>query len=494
MSMNKVEINDLRSAIEYLKDIKGQLVKSDVEVNPHGELAGVYRYVGAGGTVRRPTKIGPAMIFNNIKGHKDAKVIIGLLASRERVGMLLGCESKKLGFLLNEAVKNPINPIIIENENAPCQEVVHYATDEDFDIRKILPAPTNTEEDAGPYITLGMCYARDPETGEGDVTIHRLCLQGKDELSMFFTPGVRHLDAFRKKAEESGQPLPISISIGVDPAIEIASCFEPPTTPIGFNELSIAGAIRKKPVEMVKCLTVDEAAIARAEYVIEGELVPNKRVREDMNTNTGKAMPEFPGYTGEAAKELPVIRVKAITHRKNPIMQTCIGPSEEHVSMAGIPTEASIYGMVEKAMPGRLQNVYCSSAGGGKYMAVLQFKKSVASDEGRQRQAALLAFSAFSELKNIFIVDEDVDCFDMNDVLWAMNTRFQGDVDVITIPGVRCHPLDPSNDPSFSPSIRDHGIACKTIFDCTVPFEQKERFKRARFMDVDPEHWLKDIK
>ena len=74
-------------------------------------------------------------------------------------------------------------------------------------------------------------------------------------------------------------------------------------------------------------------------------------------------------------------------------------------------------------------------------MAVLQFKKSVASDEGRQRQAALLAFSAFSELKHIFLVDEDVDCFDMNDVLWAMNTRFQGDLDTITIPGVRCHPL-----------------------------------------------------
>ena len=103
------------------------------------------------------------MIFNNIKGHKDARVIIGLLASRDRVGMLLDCEPKKLGFLLNEAVKNPINPIIIDNENAPCQEVVHYATDEGFDIRKILPAPTNTEEDAGPYITLGMCYARDPE-------------------------------------------------------------------------------------------------------------------------------------------------------------------------------------------------------------------------------------------------------------------------------------------------------------------------------------------
>ena len=158
-------------------------------------------------------------------------------------------------------------------------------------------------------------------------------------------------------------------------------------------------------------------------------------------------------------------------------MQTCIGPSEEHVSMAGIPTEASIYGMVEKAMPGRLQNVYCSSAGGGKYMAVLQFKKLTASDEGRQRQAALLAFSAFSELKHVFLVDEDVDCFDMSDVLWAMNTRFQGDADIITIPGVRCHPLDPSNDPTCSSSIRDHGIACKTIFDCTVPYDQKHLVK-----------------
>lgn len=123
--------------------------------------------------------------------------------------------------------------------------------------------------------------------------------------------------------------------------------------------------------------------------------------------------------------------------------------------MASMPGQ-----LIEKAMSGRLQNVYCASPGGGKFMAVLQFKKNVASDEGRQRQAALLAFSAFSELKTVFLVDEDVDCFDMNDVLWAMNTRFLGDVDIITIPGVRTHPLDPSNDPDYSPSIRDHGISC----------------------------------
>lgn len=487
------EVIDLRSALELLESIPGQMVHTDVEVDPSAELAGVYRYVGAGGTVARPTKTGPAMTFENVKGHPGAKVVIGLLASRKRVGYLLNSKPEKLGFMMRDAVKNAIAPVAVDKAKAQCQEVVHLATDEGFDIRKLIPAPTNTPEDAGPYVTLGMCYASDVETGESDVTIHRLCLQSKDEISMFFTPGARHLGAFREKAEALGKPLPISISIGVDPAIEIASCFEPPTTPLGFNELSIAGAIRGKAVELAPCVTIDENCIANAEYVIEGELLVGARVREDQNSNTGKAMPEFPGYTGPANAELPVIKVKAVTHRVNPIMQTCIGPSEEHVSMAGIPTEASILDMVERAMPGRVQNVYAHSSGGGKFIAVIQFKKTVPSDEGRQRQAALLAFSAFPELKQVILVDEDVDIFDTNDVLWAMTTRMQADVDIVTIPGVRCHPLDPSNDPACSWSIRDHGIACKTIYDATVPFNQKARFQRAKFMEVDVKKFLPDF-
>lgn len=477
---------DFRSILELLKTVPGQLIETDEPVDPNAELCGVYRHVGAAGTVQRPTQIGPMMIFNNVKGHEGARVAIGVLASRERVGIMLDTEPKRLGFLLKDALSHPIDPITIHQDKAVCQEVVHRADEPGFDIRKLLPAPTNTAEDAGPYITMGMCYASDPETGESDVTIHRLCLQSKDEISMYFVPGARHLGVFREKAEAAGKPLPISVSIGVDPAMEIAACFEPPTTPLGFNELSIAGAIRNRAVEMVDCLTIGEKAIANAEYVIEGELVPGVRVREDQNTNTGKAMPEFPGYTGTAVPEMPIIKVKAITHRTNPIMQTVIGPSEEHVNLAGIPTEASIIQMVEQAMPGRLLNVYSHSSGGGKYMAVMQFKKTAPSDEGRQRQAALLAFSAFSELKHVVLVDEDVDPFDSNDVLWSLNTRYQGDIDTIFIPGVRCHPLDPSQSPEYNPALRDRGISCKTIFDCTVPFKLKDKFKRSAFMDVDP--------
>ena len=297
------KVRDLRSALALLEQMPDQLIETEVEVDPMAELAGVYRYVGAGGTVKRPTKEGPAMIFNRIKGHPDARVAIGLLASRKRVAALLDTQPENLGKMLCKSVENPIPPVDLEGD-APCQQVVHKAADPDFDLYKLVPAPTNTPDDAGPYITLGMCYATHPDTGVHDVTIHRLCIQGKDELSIFFTPGARHIGAMAERAEELGQRLPISISIGVDPAIEIGSCFEPPTTPLGYDELSVAGALRKEPVKLCKCLTVNERAIANAEYVIEGEVIPGVRVKEDQNSNTGYAMPEFPGYTGPARSVL----------------------------------------------------------------------------------------------------------------------------------------------------------------------------------------------
>jgi 4-hydroxy-3-polyprenylbenzoate decarboxylase len=158
--------------------------------------------------------------------------------------------------------------------------------------------------------------------------------------------------------------------------------------------------------------------------------------------------------------------------------------------MAGLPTEASILTMVDRAMPGFVQNVFAHTAGGGKYLAVLQVKKRKPTDEGMQRQAAWLAFSAFSELKQVILVDEDVDLFDTDDVLWAMQTRYQGDVSTVFIPGVRCHPLDPSSTPAFSPSIRFPGVACKTIFDCTVPYDLKKNFVRCKFKDVDVSRFI----
>lgn len=488
---SQTKVYSLRSALALIRGDKDQLIETDVEVDPSAELSGVYRYVGAGGTVMRPTKVnGPAMLFRNVKGHPGASVVTGLLASRERVGKLLGCRKEKLGYLLWKSVSNPLPPVV-SSVPAPCQEVVHLADDPDFDLFKLIPAPTNTPVDAGPYITMGMCYATHPDTGKSNITIHRMCIQNRDELSIFLQPGSRHIGAMAERATELGQPLPISVSIGVDPAIEIGSCFEPPTTPLGYDELAVAGAIRRQPVVLHKCLTIEEYAIANAEYVIEGEIIPGVRVQEDQNTHTGYAMPEFPGYNGHASNECWLIKVKAVTTRRNPIMQSVIGPSEEHVNLAGIPTEASILSMLNRALPGFVLNAYAHPSGGGKYMIILQCKKTRMTDEGKQRQAALLAFAAFSELKHVILVDDDVDIFDSSDVLWAFNTRFQGDRDIITIPGVRCHPLDPSANHDYSVLIPDVGVSCKLVLDCTVPFRLKDKFRRAEFMEVDYKKWLK---
>lgn len=183
--------------------------------------------------------------------------------------------------------------MVVPASSAPCQEQIFLADDPDFDLRTLLPAPTNTPIDAGPFFCLGLALASDPDDASlTDVTIHRLCVQGRDELSMFLAAG-RHIEVFRQKAEAAGKPLPITINMGLDPAIYIGACFEAPTTPFGYNELGVAGALRQRPVELVQGVSVPEKAIARAEIVIEGELLPGVRVREDQHTNSGHAMPEF---------------------------------------------------------------------------------------------------------------------------------------------------------------------------------------------------------
>jgi len=481
--MTAEEICDLRTALELLETIPGELVSTSVEVDPEAELAAVYRKVGAGVPVQPPAPAGPAMLFQRVKGF-GVPVVAGVLGTRRRVSLMLGAGPERVAFRLLEALEHPV--AAVETSDAPCQEVVIRAP---LDLRKIVPAPTNTRLDAGPYITMGLLRARDPETGEADVTIHRLCVQGPDRLSVYFAPG-RHIDVFRAKAEARGLPLPVSISIGMDPAVYLAACFEPPATPLGFDELAIAGGLRKRAVRLARCVTQPVEGIADAEFVIEGEILPGERIREDIQTDTGYSMPEFPGYMGKAQAALPVIRVTAVTQRRAPILQTIVGPGLEHCQLAGIPTEASILQMEERAMPGRVRNVYCHPAGGGKYLAIVQFRKAEPRDEGRQRQAALAAFAAFPELKHVILVDEDVDLFSTDEVLWAMTTRYQGDASTVFIPGVRCHPLDPSQSPAFSASIRGEGISCKTIFDCTVPWAMKAEFRRAAFDDADLSRYL----
>ena len=138
---------------------------------------------------------------------------------------------------------------------------------------------------------MGMVLASDPELGT-NVTIHRLCVQGKDKMTIFFAPG-RIIDIFRQRQEALGQALEITINMGLDLTIHIGAEFEMPTVPVGYDELRIVGGLRQEPVKLVDGITVKAKAIAYAEVIIEGRILPNVRKAEDQNTHTGFAMPEF---------------------------------------------------------------------------------------------------------------------------------------------------------------------------------------------------------
>jgi 4-hydroxy-3-polyprenylbenzoate decarboxylase len=478
------DIFDLRSALNVLQEIPGEYREIRQCADLDAELVGYYQRHGARGTSRRPTKLGPMMLFTNVKDHPGARVAIGVMGTRERVGHLLGEPAHRLPHFYNDCLKKLVAPVEVPGDRALCQQEVHLATDPDFDLFQLLPVPKTTPRDAGPYITMGLCYASDPEDrGQRNAAVHRLCIVGRDEMVIGFG-GYRHMGVFRDKAFAKGQNLPISVNIGLDPALYLASSFEPPTTPLGFDELSVAGAMRGRAVELTRCAAIDELCVANAEIVIEGELLPERQIKEDINTGTGRGLPEFPGYSGPA-RACPVLKVKAVTFRKNPILQTCIGSSEEHVNMAGIPNEASILSYAGSAVPGLVLNAYCPPSGCGKFDAIIQVKKRSPADEGKQRHMALGAFGVLPETKNLFLVDEDVDIFDPYDVQWALATRFRPDLDMIQIPGVRCHIGDPTEKQFYDPNLRENGIGTKVIYDATVPFKLKENFWRPEFLNVD---------
>lgn len=161
---------DLRRVLDEIKDDPAEYHETNEPVDPNAELCGVFRYIGARGTVERPTKLGPTMMFNNVKGFPDTRVLIELMASRQRVGKMFHTDYAHLGEYLNQAVSKPVAPVVVDEDKVPAHEVVIKADDPDFDLRTLVAAPTNTPEDAGPYITCGVVLGSNMDKTMSDIT------------------------------------------------------------------------------------------------------------------------------------------------------------------------------------------------------------------------------------------------------------------------------------------------------------------------------------
>lgn len=443
----KTEGFDLQSCLRFLEQNDG-LVRVKSPVSLKHELAGVARCFEGREVV----------LFENVEG-EFCPVIAGMYWNRKLIAGVFGCQMEKLPFLFSEAVSSwqqkPVDPVVVD------QSLANQVVMESPDLYQ-LPVPVHALEDGGPYFSCSVVIAKDPETGVRNASVNRIMVTGPDRLTMLMDVG-RHLRDYYERAAKKGMPLEITINNGVDPTVYFAAVVPSSAAPIDRDELGIASTLLGRPLELVSSRTVGVEGVASAQFIIEGEILPELREEEG----------PFGEVTGYYAKRDVrwAVRVKSVTRRKDPIFQTLI-PGKEVYNSVGLMGEANIYHLVSRQVPG-IKAVYLTHGGCGFYHAVVQMKKVY---EGTQRNAILAAMAAFPSLKQVTVVDEDVDIYNPEDVEWAMATRFNPRDGIVLVNDCFGHELNP---------VTQNGITAKVGFDATVPLIRADEFKRVKMISVD---------
>jgi len=427
--------DNLSDYLDRLEQI-GELQKVTSEVDPKHEIGAICRKLNI-------TK-GPAVLFTNVKGSK-MPVVGQLLATNRRLAEAIGCTEENL---LSETMRRSsvaIPPKLIDD--APCQQVTKF--DDDVDLGE-LPIVTNNPDDGAPYITAGHVILKDEELGF-NLAIYRMMYHSKNELFIRFIPNHQGW-AFLKKAEERKRPfLPIAVAIGVDPSIYMASQFEPK---IGSNELEIAGGLRNKAIEVVKCKTIDIEVPAHAEIILECELsIPSK-------TGTEGPFGEFCGYTTGAQDNELIMRVKAVTHKKNAIFHNIwLGkPPHEHLYINAISYGSQVYHELKARFPA-VKAAYAPPSG-VSIKLIVQVDRKLRVPGMVNNLLAASAWTRGSIWKEVVVVDDDINIFDNDELDWAIVTRVQPHRDIFILPQCRGSSLDPSSE--------KNGVTSKMFIDATM--------------------------
>ncbi len=427
-------MNDLRGFLAALREA-GELATISTPVALEHEVGAI--------CFHNLSRRGPGLLFER-PGGLEIALAVDLLATRRRYALALGVKPDELSAEWNRRVREPLKPVMVER--GACQERVW--TGEDIDLAK-LPVPVWNGKDGGPFLTLSCHITKDPETGLRNVGVYRNQIHDRNTLGILTEP-YAHLRLQMGKAP--GRPFPVAIVLGGDPVVLMTATAP---VPFGVDELEIAGALRGKPIEMVRCKTVPLEVPATAEIVIEGEILTDE-LREE------GPFGEFTGYYGGHQAPRPVVRVKAVTHREHPILHATYEglPPSGSAMLVAVPREAEL--MRQIALPG-VKKVHMSPGGGGAFHAVISVEKSY-EGFGKYVGLAVLSATAGRSIKRVIVVDEDVDPFDPVAVEWAIATRVQPhrNIEIVReMPGVI---LDPS-----LPRTGGHGpaLTSKMIIDAT---------------------------
>jgi 2,5-furandicarboxylate decarboxylase 1 len=390
-----------------------------------------------------------AVYFTNA-GPEKTEIIGNVMGSRRLLGAALDVNEQDALSELLKRLETPQEIVEVASAQAPVHQIILEGAEADL---TKLPVPFQHGMDGGPYISATIDYVKDPETGLTNVGCRRLMLRGRRETGIdAVSPS--DLRAIYEKSALRGERLPISFVLGAHPLDYIAA-----TQRLPVDELSIVAKLRGQDLPVVKCITNDLLVPADAEIVLEGYLDEKGHVEKE------GPFGEFLGYYGKV-KNNPVFHMTAMTMRKNALFQTAtIGGKylgrTDTAQLSALRTEATVWHALQTAVREAVA-IYVSPSSGGMFNLRLSLRQRV---PGEARNAIAAAFGSLANVKNVFVVDSDVDVFSDEQMDWALATRFQPERDLFVETGFRTLPLDPSLDGMRTGS--------KAGFDLTLPFGKK---------------------
>jgi len=436
---------DLREWLKKLES-ENELAKVKAKVDWNLEIGGIVQEAF--------DREGPALLFENIKDHENTlcrKLFVGSLATYPKIALAMGIPKetphREIVNVYLERIKKPLKPVSVKT-GAVKKNIL---MGDQVDLFQ-FPTPKWHDRDGGRYI--GTCdgiVTKDPETGWVNIGLYRRMIHDRNHTGITIIHGQHIWMHWRKYRKLGRKTMPIAMVNGWDPVLPLAACAG---FPIGACEYDYMGALRQEPVELVKCETLDLEVPASAQIVMEGE------ISTDFSTFRMEGpFGEYHGYYGAEASKKPVVTWNCITHQDDPILQGTLEgvPINEDDRMTSVNVSALYWDHLAKNMVG-VKGVHLEPSGS---TAIVQIDNSYV---GQVTQAASLIWGLGTSAvfgKNIIVVDEDVDIFDLNRVFWALGTRVHPPRDIIQYPGTTI-----TTDPVIHPKDRI-GVPGATTIEAT---------------------------
>ena len=373
-----------------------------------------------------------AVLFKQV-GPERLELVANVAGSRQRMAAAFGVGTDEVVEEYDRRVASPQPVVEVSASEAPVREVVWEG--DDADLTK-LPFHVQHEFDGSAYLSSGIDFTIDPETGITNVGCRRFSLRnGKEAGTNVTAPS--DLKRIYMGCADRGERLPVSFAVGCHPLDYLASGMRIPT-----DEVTLVGTMRGAPVPLVKSLTNDIPVPADAELIIEGYL------GEEGYYEPEGPYGEYVGYYGPIHLD-PVFRVTAITMRKDVLHQSLLHGSGgnimghvESANLGGIRLESHVTHVL-KSIGVQVASVHAPTSGAeGQHVRVAVRQPRA----GQARNVIAALMGAVHSVKHIFVVDDDIDVFSDHEMEWAMATRFQADRDLVVQKGIIGMPLDPSRE------------------------------------------------